>query len=152
MVRLVLNASVVVKWLLIDEPLTAEALQVEQDFRNGQVEALLVPEFCLWEVANAIWVACRRGRIDEPTAKDLQQFLQSYIQQGILSVLQNPPLSDVLDFALCHGVPVYDSIYIVLAQQESCPLLTADERLFQAIVDNLPFVQWLGNYKRQNPQ
>ncbi|MCC6038464.1 MAG: type II toxin-antitoxin system VapC family toxin [Armatimonadetes bacterium] len=150
--RLVLNASVVVKWLLIDEPLTAEALQVEQDFRDGQVEALLIPEFCLWEVANAIWVACRRGRIDEPTAKDLLQFLQSYIQQGILSVLQNPPLSDVLDFALRFGVPVYDSIYIVLAQREGCPLLTADERLFQAVADSLPFVQWLGDYKRQDPQ
>ena len=147
--RLVSNASVVVKWLLPDEPLAAGALRVEQDFRNGQVEALLVPEFCLWEVANAIWVACRRGRIDEPTARDLQQFLQSYIQQGILSVLQNPPLSDVLDFALRHGVPVYDSIYIVLAQQEGCLLLTADERLFQAVADDLPFVQWLGNYGQQ---
>jgi hypothetical protein len=40
-----LNASVAVKWLLIDEPLTAEALQVEQDFRDGQVEVLLIPEF-----------------------------------------------------------------------------------------------------------
>jgi len=148
-VRLVLNASVVVKWLLPDEPLAADALRVEQDFRNGQVEALLVPELCLWEVANAIWVACRRGRIDEPTARDLQQFLQSYIQQGILSVLQNPPLSEVLDFALRHRVPVYDSIYIVLAQQEGCLLLTADERLFQAVADDLPFVQWLGNYGQQ---
>jgi predicted nucleic acid-binding protein len=150
-VRLVLNASMVVKWLLIDEPLTAEALQVEQDFRDGQVEALLIPEFCLWEVANAIWVACRRGRIDEPTAKDLLQFLQSYIQQGILSVLQNPPLSDVLDFAPSFWrSPFTTAFIIVLAQREGCPLLTADERLFQTVADSLPFVQWLGDYGRED--
>jgi hypothetical protein len=35
-VRLVLNASVVVKWLLIDEPLTTEAMQIECDFREGE--------------------------------------------------------------------------------------------------------------------
>jgi len=66
-----------------------------------------------------------------------------------LRILPDPPLSDVLDFALRFGVPVYDSIYLVLAQREGCPLLTADERLFQAVADSLPFVQWLGDYGRE---
>ncbi len=54
MMRLVLNASVVVKWFLPDEPLKAEAEQVEKDFRDGSILALMVPEFCLREVANAL--------------------------------------------------------------------------------------------------
>ncbi len=111
-----------------------------------------MPEFCPPKVANALWVAYRRGRIDEQTAKEVWQLFLSYIQQGILNVLPDPPLDDVLDFALRYNVPVYDSIYIVSAQQEGCPLLTADERLFQTVTPHLPFVQWLGDYGRENRQ
>jgi predicted nucleic acid-binding protein len=147
-VRLVLNASVAVKWLLADEPLVPEARKLLQEFQEGVWEELIVPEFCLREVANALWVAYRRGRITEEEAR-VGWF--SFLQLN-LRILPDPPLSDVLDFALRFGVPVYDSIYIVLAQREGCPLLTADERLFQAVADSLPFVQWLGDYKRQDPQ
>lgn len=145
MVRLVLNASVVAKWLLADEPLVPEARKLLQEFQEGVWKEFIVPEFCLREVANALWVAYRRGRITEEEAR-IGWF--SFLQLN-LSVLPDPPLSSVLDFSLRHGVPVYDSIYIMLAQQEGCPLLTADERLFQAVADSLPFVQWLGNYGHQ---
>jgi len=145
-VRLVLNASVAVKWLLADEPLVPEARKLLQEFQEGVWEELIVPEFCLREVANALWVAYRRGRITEEEAR-VGWF--SFLQLN-LHILPDPPLSDVLDFALRFGVPVYDSIYIVLAQREGCPLLTADERLFQAVADSLPFVQWLGDYGRED--
>ena len=146
MMRLVLNASVVVKWFLPDEPLKAEAEQVEKDFRDGSILALMVPEFCLREVANALWVAYRRRRIDEQTLREVWQLFMSYIQQGILHISPDPPLDNVLDFALRYNVPVYDCIYIVLAQQEGCPLLTVDEQLFKSVSDQLPFVKWLGDY------
>jgi len=124
-----------VKWLLTDEPLVSEARQIEQAFRDGQIEELLIPELCLREVAR---------RIDETTAKELWQFFQSLLQQ-VLTVLPDPPLDAVLEFALRYGVPVYDSIYPVLAQDEQCPLLTADERLWRAVAGQLPFVRWLGS-------
>jgi predicted nucleic acid-binding protein len=146
--RFVLNASVVVKWLLTDEPLVPEARQIEQAFRDGQIEELLIPELCLREVANALWVAFHRQRIDETTAKELWQFFQSLLQQ-VLTVLPDPPLDAVLEFALRYGVPVYDSIYLVLAQDEQCPLLTADEHLWQAVAGQLPFVRWLGSDEPQ---
>ncbi|MFA0733150.1 MAG: hypothetical protein LKKZDAJK_002957 [Candidatus Fervidibacter sp.] len=123
------------KWLLTDEPLVSEARQIEQAFRDGQIEELLIPELCLREVAR---------RIDETTAKELWQFFQSLLQQ-VLTVLPDPPLDAVLEFALRYGVPVYDSIYPVLAQDEQCPLLTADERLWRAVAGQLPFVRWLGS-------
>jgi predicted nucleic acid-binding protein len=151
-VRLILNASVVVKWLLHDEPMRSEAEQVKRDLRDRKILALLVPEYCLREVANALWVACRRKRINEQTAKEVWELFLSHIQLRILHVLPDPPLNDVLDFALRYNVPVYDSIYIVLAQQEGCPLLTADERLFQTVAPQLPFVQWLGDYGQESGQ
>ncbi|MCS7264098.1 MAG: type II toxin-antitoxin system VapC family toxin [Armatimonadetes bacterium] len=140
--RLVLNASVVIKWLLADEPLVPEARRLLQEFQEGRWKEFIVPEFCLREVANALWVAYRRGRITEEEARiGWQSFLQLD-----LNILPDPPLGDVLDFSLRHNLPVYDSIYILLAQQENCPLLTADEKLFQTVADQLPFLQWLGDY------
>jgi hypothetical protein len=64
-----LNASVVVKWLLADEPLVPKARKLLQEFQEGVWEELIVPEFCLREVANALWVAYRRGRITEEEAR-----------------------------------------------------------------------------------
>jgi len=94
-VRLVLNASVVVKWLLADEPLVPEARKLLQEFQEGVWEEFIVPEFCLREVANALWVAYHRGRITEEEARiGWLSFLQLN-----LSVLPDPPLSDV--FGLC---------------------------------------------------
>ncbi len=140
--RLILNASVVVKWLLSDEPLVPEARRLLQEFQEGLWREFIVPEFCLREVANALWVAHRRGRITE---EEVRIGWQSFLQLD-LSILPDPPLGDVLDFALRYNVPVYDCIYIVLAQQEECPLLTADEQLFKSVSDQLSFVKWLGDY------
>jgi predicted nucleic acid-binding protein len=41
---------------------------------------------------------------------------------------------------------VYDASYLALAQLRDCEFWTADERLFNRVKDNLPFVKWLGDY------
>lgn len=146
--RLVVNASIVIKCLLADEPLVYEARRLLEEFQEGKWMEFIVLEFCLREVANALWVAHRRGRITE---EEVRIGWQSFLRLN-LSMLPDPPLDDVLDFALRYNVPVYDSIYIVPAQQEGCPLLTADERLFQTVASQLPFVQWLGDYVRESRQ
>jgi predicted nucleic acid-binding protein len=143
--RLVINASVVVKWLLPDEPLVPEARRLLQEFQEGQWQEFIVPEFCLREVANALWVACQRQRI---TQEEVWAGWSALAQMN-LTVLPDPPLDAVLEFALHYGVPVYDSIYLVLAQDEQCPLLTADERLWRAVAGQLPFVRWLGSDEPQ---
>lgn len=53
--RLVINASIVVKWLLPDEPLVPEVRRLLQEFQKGQWREFIVPEFCMREVANALW-------------------------------------------------------------------------------------------------
>jgi predicted nucleic acid-binding protein len=41
---------------------------------------------------------------------------------------------------------VYDASYLALAQLRESEFWTADERLFNRVKDNLPFVKWLGDY------
>ena len=40
----------------------------------------------------------------------------------------------------------YDAHYLALAQTLDCEFWTADERLYNAVRDQLPWVRWLGLY------
>jgi predicted nucleic acid-binding protein len=40
----------------------------------------------------------------------------------------------------------YDAAYLALADREREPLITADERLYNAVHPKLKWVLWLGNY------
>jgi len=45
--------------------------------------------------------------------------------------------------AVLHGRSVYDSIYVVLAVEAEAQLVTADEKLANALAGHFP-VKWLG--------
>lgn len=57
----------------------------------------------------------------------------SFILEGLISLPLNLAeaerlLSRSLTIALTHSLAVYDSVYIALAQQYTCPLVTLDRR------------------------
>jgi predicted nucleic acid-binding protein len=41
----------------------------------------------------------------------------------------------------------YDAHYLALAEMAGCPFWTSDERLFNAVHADLPWVHWLGEYR-----
>jgi predicted nucleic acid-binding protein len=41
----------------------------------------------------------------------------------------------------------YDTHYLALAEHFGCPFWTADQKLFNAVRENLAWVNFLGNYK-----
>jgi predicted nucleic acid-binding protein len=43
----------------------------------------------------------------------------------------------------------YDCIYIALDDREGMELWTGDQRLYNALNRNLPFVRWIGDYQRR---
>ena len=52
-------------------------------------------------------------------------------------------LGEALQIALVHGRTFYDSLYVALAARTKTNLITADERLANALAAHLP-VKWLG--------
>jgi predicted nucleic acid-binding protein len=52
-------------------------------------------------------------------------------------------IEDAPSIALAVGRSVYDGVYIALAVQAGAELVTADERLANAVAARLP-VKWLG--------
>jgi predicted nucleic acid-binding protein len=58
--KLVVDASVTIKWLNPHEPLAAQANAIREDYEHGHI-ALLVPAFWAYEVVNGVNKAVARG-------------------------------------------------------------------------------------------
>jgi len=62
---------------------------------------------------------------------------------GIVTASSLDLVREALELALSHGRTVYDSLYVALAMESRSELITADERLANALAARLP-VKWLG--------
>jgi predicted nucleic acid-binding protein len=138
---LVVDASVGVKWCLpvAGEELVPQAVNLFQEFRLGRVR-FLVPDLFWIELANALWKAVRRGR---SSIKDADLALSQMQALGIATISSGSLLPEALQIAANYDRTVYDSVYVVLAVQSGGELVTADERLANALAAYLP-VRWLG--------
>lgn len=137
----VADASVAAKWILpgADEPLSKEALRFLQQWMTGEIH-LIVPDFFWIELTNILWKATRRGRCSKETAVAAMAVL---LDSKIPTVPSLTLLNSAFDKAIAHGRSVYDSLYVVLALESKAQLVTADEKLANALGGHLP-VKWLG--------
>lgn len=127
----VLDASVALSWVLLDET-NAYADQVLD--RLDVVEELqvevkaLVPGLWPLEVANGLLVAERRGRMSQAQVERAILFLQA-LPIGVDEVTADQALDRTLNLARQQGLAVYDAAYLELALREGLPLATTDARL-----------------------
>ena len=143
MTRWVVDASVAVKWCFPaeSENLGAEARELLLGYQRRDVQ-FLVPDLFWPELANALWKAVRKQRIDAALAEKM------YAKIGELEI---PTVSSfefvpkTLKLAIRHRRTVYDSLYVALALGAQAELITADERLANALAARFP-VKWLGAY------
>ena len=141
MTACVIDASVAAKWFLpaSGETLTAEALRVLQSCTEGRLR-LLAPDLFWPEFGNILWKAVRQGRISRESAEEAIQALED---RRIPTVASLPLLKDAFAISAASGRTVYDAMYVALAVISSVPLVTADERLANALAARYP-VRWLG--------
>ncbi|MDP2949778.1 MAG: type II toxin-antitoxin system VapC family toxin [Chloroflexota bacterium] len=120
----VLDASLALAWHFEDE--VSEYADRVLD-RVGEDRAL-VPSVWELEIANALAVAERRGRLSPAgVARAVELFLELAI--SIHEVALESALGPVLDLARTQGMTAYDAAYLELAMREGLPLATEDEAL-----------------------
>ena len=137
---LVVDASIVVKWLIVEED-TPVALSALEEWKEKGVR-LSAPYFMLAEVTNALHRRVRRGELSIDSALDMLDYLLSLeIELHETSRIHHRALT----FAsrLNHGA-AYDSHYLALAETLDCDLWTADQRLQRTAAPLPPAVHWLG--------
>ena len=125
MIGYVVDASVVVKWLVTEE-LSDEAASLLQGERT-----LAAPELVFAEVSNSLWAMCRRGDIGTVDFTDATQALRS------APVVVPHPMRQLIASAARLSVdldhPVYDCFYLALALLEQYPMVTADRRFHDKV-------------------
>jgi len=138
---LVLDASVAVKWCLPanDEPFAEQAEILLERYSRGEVR-FLVPDLFWAEFGNTMWKAVRGARL---AAEQASEALAAVVQLGIPTVSCAELAEKALAISLRHERSFYDSLYVALAVRSSAQMITADERLANALAARLP-VTWLG--------
>jgi predicted nucleic acid-binding protein len=137
----VVDASVAAKWCLPEkhEPLVSQARSLLQAYTQAEI-ALIVPALFWPELGNVLWKAVRSGKLSAADAHSGLEFLQGL---KIPTYSCSDFLPETLHVALTYGRTFYDSLYVSLATHSSVDLITADERLANALAAHLP-VKWLG--------
>ena len=122
--KYVLDASVALKWLLPESD-SLKAKELRDDYLNN-IHELLAPEVFLVEVAHALTRAERRLVLQPSEAANLfAQLLQT--KPAIRPTFTLLPRA--IELSSQFRIGVYDCLYVALAEQEQCELITADARL-----------------------
>ena len=116
-----------------------QARQILEDYTQDR-QRLLVPDLFWPEVGNILWKAVRQGRMSRVSSDDAVRALE---ESGIPTAPCLPLLKDAMAIAAAFDRTVYDALYVALAVMTDGLLITADERLANALAARFP-IRWLG--------
>ena len=136
---LVIDASVAAKWSLQDENLVVEAAALLDRYGRSEVR-VTVPDLFWGEIANILWKALLKRRC---TREDIESSMTALKRLYLPTVPSTALIERAVQIAVDFNRSVYDSIYVALAVEAHAVLITADEKLANAVAAYLP-VKWLG--------
>src|SRR3990170_3236196 len=120
--NVVVDASIAVKWFVPEQD-SEEALTLRDQHIKGRL-TLFAPALIIYEVANAL-----RYRSDI-TKADLEHNIEALFQLDM--TLITPSSKSTAKATLTArrlGITVYDAVYVELAEDIGCKLVTADDEL-----------------------
>jgi predicted nucleic acid-binding protein len=121
--RLVVDASVAVKWVLREEH-EAAARRVLSNRR------LLAPHLLWAEIGNTLW---KRHRRREASVEEVRRMLAEIRRLPVMTFAHWPLLPKALDLAISLNQTVYDCLYLALAEARDGLMITADRRFHDAV-------------------
>jgi predicted nucleic acid-binding protein len=138
----VIDASVAAKWILpaSGETLTREAIELLKRYAAGELR-FVVPDLFWAELANILWKAVRRDRLGVASAESA---LRAMRDRSFPTIPSHALLVEACAIATAFDRTVYDAVYVALAVNSKSQLVTADQRLANALAAHLP-VKWLGS-------
>jgi predicted nucleic acid-binding protein len=138
---LVVDASVAIKWAIPSarEPFTDEAVRLLKRYVDGEID-FIVPGVFWAEIGNVLWKGTRQSRWRQDEAEAVAADMKA---REFVTVPSFILLPEALRIAFAHDRAVYDCMYVALAVQSKTNLITADERLANALAAHFP-VKWIG--------
>lgn len=124
MKKLVVDASVAIKWFI------PEIHSDTASLISADTHALLAPDLLSAEFGNILWKKIRLKEISHLIAKDILKIFAAMPIQHHSSLSCLP---SALEIAHKLNVTIYDALYLALAEQENCQMITADLKFFNSI-------------------
>lgn len=144
------DASLAAKWIF-EEDHYQEARALYRDALTAS-ERIVAPPLLPIEVTNIVRQQMRRAKppAQQPLSlAEAQEALDRFLAFTIEFSLPPQLHRQALALSDAHGLPaVYDAHYVALAQVLGCSLWTADRNLVDTVREKLPFVRWIGDYRR----
>jgi predicted nucleic acid-binding protein len=137
------DASVAVKWLLIEEHSDRAIALYEATAKGNQ--PIAAPPLLPLEVTNIL-----RQRMRTQDGISLVRATEHLAAFLAFPIAFHNPVGlhhQALVLADALGLPAtYDAHYLALAEHLACELWTDDRRLIRQVVHSLPFVRWIGDH------
>jgi predicted nucleic acid-binding protein len=132
-----------VKWVIpsANEALSAESLRLLRRYVAGEID-FVVPDIFWAEIGNVLWKGARQQRWSRTLAEGAASGMKD---RDFLTISTQILLPAALKIALLYDRSVYDAMYVAAAIQFKIEMITADERLANALAASLP-VKWLGAF------
>ena len=138
--KYVLDSNVALKWVLRESD-SDRARQLRADSQN-QIHELLAPDIFPIEVAHALARSERRGII---TPAQGPIFLADILTSQPRLEPYIPLLWRAYAISSQARIGVYDCLYVALAEQQGCQLVTADDRLVRTLQPTFSFITSLAS-------
>ncbi|MXZ80033.1 MAG: type II toxin-antitoxin system VapC family toxin [Gammaproteobacteria bacterium] len=122
--RLVVDASVAVKWLVAEN----NAVVAQELATSGH--DLHAPRLMASELANALWRKTRAGEIERHTIGTL---LANVPDMPVRWCADELVSADAVRLGLTLDHPVYDCMYLALAHRIGATVVTADSRFVNVV-------------------
>ncbi|GBC93802.1 hypothetical protein HRbin15_02304 [bacterium HR15] len=161
--EIVVDASVVMKWIISEEHSSEARLLLTSDGSDHEHNLFLIaPDVMLAEVAHGLRRLVSRGVVNPAQAESLFDFVLVHAPVELFGIYgdeqydpQGSMVRDALQLANRYLCSLYDALYICLALKRSAGFVTADLKLYNKSlpltagrsliwVADLP--QWLGTH------
>ncbi|MBA2278089.1 MAG: type II toxin-antitoxin system VapC family toxin [Chloroflexia bacterium] len=142
-IHFVIDASVSVKWRLLDEHDVIAADAILRDLLADRIR-LLAQEHIRFEVPNALRRAQRTGRLP---AVEARPAVKESLTWGIQPFASDELVLSAFDMSSNLGCSFNDGLHVALAHATQCPLTYADARLRNALGDRFPLAIWIADYE-----
>ena len=122
--RLVVDASVAVKWLVNEDDSVAADRLLTADY------ALYAPRLLVSEVGNALW---RKVRAGELKPGEVGAMAAAIVEMPLRWAADETICADAARIAVALDRSIYDCLYLALAHRLAGTLVTADRRFSNAL-------------------
>jgi len=142
--RIIVDASVAIKWYVRDEIDADKAIAMLLDYENGKVK-LIVPSLFYYETANAVNTAAIRRRITEDEGQDI---IRDLLAMDLITLADAKLIHSAYFYARQYKISVYDASYLAFAKERNIPIYTADRGFYNTVKNKERLVKWIGDYKK----